>query len=83
MRIMKNRIMKFIVPHLSLLMALCLVILVSILMILDHDMESHIGDSIVINGDSLIVVGIDDWSSNYVLSNGLEVHRSVVEYKAK
>lgn len=45
----------------------------------DATMESHIGDTVILAGDSLVVSNYSMWNSEYILSNGATVARKLVE----
>jgi len=42
-------------------------------------MKSHVGDEIVLIGDTLIVTNYSAWDNEYTLSNGTTVARNLVE----
>lgn len=43
------------------------------------EMETHIGDTIIISKDTLIVVNYSLWDGSYTLSNGVEVAGNLIE----
>lgn len=55
------------------------ILIVYVLSEYDSEMNSHIGDKIVIKGDTLMIIDRSSWGDRYILDNGLEISPELID----
>lgn len=45
----------------------------------DNEMKSHVGDTVIIQKDTLIIVNYSIWSEDYTLNNGVKIDKEYIK----